>query len=186
MRRIVIVGLAILAISATGLGIWWYQSSFKTGPEGEQTLVRSAPDFALKDAAGKTHRLSDYKGQPVILHFWAEWCPPCLEEIPQWIAAAKKAEGKRVRWIAVSLDDAWEAAHKILPAKDLPSNVISLLDPVKEVPDQYGSYQFPETYLLTEDHKIVTKWIGPQDWSHPKIDEIIEVISRPSGAQPAK
>lgn len=61
-----------------------------------------AADFTLRDMAGKTHALSDYRGKWVIVNYWATWCPPCLEEIPDLIGLHE--QGKNVVVIGVALD----------------------------------------------------------------------------------
>jgi peroxiredoxin len=138
-----------------------------------------APDFSLKDGSGKTRSLSELKGNLVILHFWATWCPPCTEELPQWLAAAKKADGKPVKWLAISLDKTWDLAHKLLPDSKLSPNVISVLDAELKVPDLYGSYQFPESYLISPDGKILYKWIGPQAWDSAEFTKTLdELVSK--------
>ncbi len=68
-------GLAILLLMLAGMA------------RADQTMTVipggiEAPDFVLQDTEGKTHRLSDYRGKPVIINFWTTWCPPCREEIP--------------------------------------------------------------------------------------------------------
>src|ERR1700722_18791539 len=97
---------------------------FTACPSGEQPApsrgnFKGAPTFALKDASGKIHTLSELKGSVIVLHFWASWCPPCLEEIANWIKFAEQFQGAdskiKVKFIAVSLDDSWTDAHKILP-----------------------------------------------------------------------
>jgi peroxiredoxin len=133
-----------------------------------------APDFELPDAQNKMHKLDEWSGNLVILHFWATWCPPCLEEIPQWVELDTYFKGKKIKMVAVSLDQSWEDAHKVLPSQKLPPNIISLLDSKNQVPEAYGSFQYPETYLIGPDRKILMKWVGPQDWGSEPIRKFIE------------
>ena len=127
--------------------------------------IKAAHDFSLKDFRGNSFQLSSAKGEVLFVHFWAKWCPPCIDELPVLVDVAKKLQGLPFRMVMVSLDDNWEDAHAILPSEGLPSNVISVLDSEQEVAKNYGSYQFPETYFISKQFRIVTKWIGPQDWN---------------------
>src|SRR6185295_11071161 len=124
----------------------------------------SGKEFSLSDSSGNRVKFASFKGGVVFLHFWAAWCPPCLDEIRHLIAFAKKHRDKPMKVIAISLDPSWEEAQKVLDAKDLPSNMISLLDPKQEVSNLYGSFEYPETYFIDKEQKIVHKWIGPQNW----------------------
>ncbi len=135
---------------------------------------RGAPRFELPDSQGKIHQLEELAGNWVIVHFWATWCPPCIEEFPQWLEFTQKWKDRPLRFLAISLDTSWAEAHKILPDGRVPSNVIALLDAEKILPDLFGTYQYPETYLLNPKLEIVTKWVGPQDWAGPEIGEAME------------
>jgi cytochrome c biogenesis protein CcmG/thiol:disulfide interchange protein DsbE len=139
---------------------------------------RPAPPVELKGSDGKPHRLEDLRGNAVIVHFWASWCPPCLAEIPEWLALAERWKGKPVRFMAISLDKGWEDALKILPDTRLPENVVSVLDTTGKLPDLFGTYQYPETYLLNRELKIVSKWVGPQDWTQTEINAAIADLTR--------
>ncbi len=148
-------------------------------PEPSSELnYRYAPNFELTDWRGKKQRLGDQRGSVVLIHFWASWCPPCLDEIPKWIEFANRFKGKRFKFIAISLDQNWRDALKIVPGASLPSNVLSLLDDSGKVAEDFGSYQFPETYLLSPDLKIITKWVGPQEWNNPKLIELLDRMER--------
>jgi len=66
--------------------------------------AEAAPDFSLKDLKGLTHTLSDYKGKVLFINFWATWCPPCREEIPDFIAATKEYSAEGLVILGVSVD----------------------------------------------------------------------------------
>ena len=69
---------------------------------------RQAPDFLLKDLNGKQWSLTDFRGDYVILAFWASWCPDCRAEIPELRRMAEKYEEKNVRFLCVSFDRSLE------------------------------------------------------------------------------
>ncbi len=144
----------------------------------EIKVLQQAPDFKLKDSKGKEVKLSDYASKPVVLHFWASWCAPCIDEIPQWLKAAKDLESLGISWIAVSLDSSWDSASKILKDSDLPANAISLIDTAMEIPETFGSFQFPETYAINGQGKIAMKWVGTQDWKSDPIVSKLKEIAR--------
>ncbi len=156
-----IVGLGLIVV---GIGI--YRIGARRALEDG---LRPAPLFSLPRADGGSLALSNLNDHVVVVHFWAAWCPPCLPEIPEILSAAKKLpkdqQGRPIYWVLITQDDDWEKAHKVLPESLLSENVISLMDAKANVSDSFGSYQFPETYLLTRGGGIAAKWIGPQEWS---------------------
>ena len=141
---------------------------------GQQKNFKQAPPFELSDFHGKKYRLEDFKGKVVILHFWASWCKPCLDEIPQWVELGNVFKDKPVQLVAISLDSNWNEALKILPSDKLRANVVSLLDVAAETPEAYGTFQFPETYFISKDQQIITKRVGPQDWQSAEMVGWIE------------
>jgi thiol-disulfide isomerase/thioredoxin len=68
-------------------------------------VAAAAESFALKDVEGKTHRLADYRGQWLIVNFWATWCPPCLEEIPDLIAVKEARGDVQILGVAMEFED---------------------------------------------------------------------------------
>lgn len=126
---------------------------------------RPAPAFELKDPAGRVFRLEDFKGSVTIVHFWATWCPPCIEEIPRWIAGAENFKDLPVKLVAISVDETWEKALRVFPKDQVSSRVLLLLDPTSEVAGKWGTRQFPESYVVNRDLQITEKWIGSQDWA---------------------
>lgn len=179
-----LIGLGTIAAIATYWG--FFHDSAPVVTQSAQSLTskprvpvarKVAPLFELKTPKNENITLQSLKGNVVIVHFWASWCAPCLEEIPSLVKFAKVTEGRPIRVLAVTLDDAWPKAEKILPSEGLPSNLISVIDPEGAAPDLYGSYQFPETYVLDRELKIAAKWVGAQPWDKPELMKYIDGLA---------
>lgn len=121
-----------------------------------------APDFALKDATGKTVHLTDYRGKVILLDFWATWCGPCNIEIP-WLEDFQRTYKNRgFEVVGVSMDDdGWKA---ILPfAAEKKINYRILLGDDK-TGDQYGGVEaLPTTFLIDRDGRIAKSFVGLSD-----------------------
>jgi len=70
--------------------------------ESSRAGLRQAPDFTVTDEQGSTYRLSDFRGKPVVLNFWASWCPPCREEMPEFDKVHEEL-GDEVQFMMVNL-----------------------------------------------------------------------------------
>ncbi len=127
-------------------------------------LRAGAPDFQLRDMAGKTWSLSGLRGHPVLVSFWATWCAPCLDEIPSLEALARSL-GDRATVLAISVDEDWDAVKRTFP-HGTPLTV--LLDPSKEVPARWGTTKFPETFLVGAGGQVRQAFINKRDWSSPE------------------
>ena len=118
------------------------------------------------------------EGHYFVLHFWAKWCAPCVDEIPHVVSFAQKAESQLggLKVLAVSLDESLEAAKSILPnqGSGLPSNFLLLLDTQHAVAEGLGSYQYPESYLYDPTGKVVEKWVGAQKWDDQSFIESLK------------
>ena len=71
----------------------------------EQTSPTSLPDFNLPDVSGKQHNISEWQGKIRVINFWATWCPPCLKEIPEFIALQEQYAAKGLQFIGIAIDD---------------------------------------------------------------------------------
>src|SRR5262245_40055680 len=100
--------LAIAAAAAIAMWPVWIGKG-STSPHKDQPVGEPAKlDFSLKDAEGKTVKLSDYRGRPLILNFWATWCGPCKVEIPAFIELVDKYRDEKLTVLGISVDDSSE------------------------------------------------------------------------------
>jgi peroxiredoxin len=114
-----------------------------------------APNFKLPDMFGAVHSLEDYRGNPVIVHFWATWCDVCLAEIPALQSFYNRNKGKGIVVLGILEDKT--------PAKISLSFPV-LLDQNGAVAKSYDSFGVPETLFIDSDGIVVKRVSGPVDW----------------------
>lgn len=117
-----------------------------------------AADFRVTDTQGKSHTLSGYKGKWVLVNYWATWCPPCLEEIPDLIALHENKKNNLVV-LGVALD--YRNAKQVTDFADglLVTYPIVLGNP--KITNQIGPVQgLPTTYLFNPEGKLVAQQVG--------------------------
>src|SRR3989338_7968713 len=144
------------------------------------TIGKTAPDFELETLDGKKARLSDYRGKKVILNFWASWCPPCREDMPEFQKIYSENKDKLVV-VGVNLQESRENAESFIEKLGITFPI--LLDPSSQVKDMYNVFTQPVTYFIDESGKIVDKKFGPL--TSEEIDEKIakmNVKSSPSAS----
>lgn len=133
------------------------------------SINHPAPDFSVNDA-DRTLWLHDLKGKVVVLNFWATWCPPCLEEMPSLVALQRRLN-ERVTVLAVSVDVDPDAYHKFIKNHDVA--LLTARDGDQKSSTLYGTYKFPETYVIDREGKIRRKFIGAVDWNDPEIEQYL-------------
>jgi peroxiredoxin len=116
--------------------------------------LQRPPDFVLADANGKHLRLSRYKGQVVLLNFWATWCLPCKTEIPWFIDFEKRFQKQGFTVIGVSMDeDGWSAINPYIVGQRINYPVVLATEEMNEI---YGGIDvLPTTLLIGRDGKVV-------------------------------
>lgn len=118
-----------------------------------------APNFTLKDADGKSVKLSDYHGRVVLLNFWATWCGPCKMEIPWFIEFEQKHKDQGFSVLGVAMDeDGWEAVRPYITMKKVNYRVLLGNDNVGQL---YGGIDsLPTTFLLDREGRVASTHVG--------------------------
>jgi peroxiredoxin len=156
--------LLLLALSATLLGSGCYSGSRPSH------IGDAARDFTVQDSDRKV-TLSQYRGQVVLLNFWASWCAPCVAEMPSLIKMQANLKNSGVAVVGVSID-ADEAAYKRF-LKDYGVNFVTVRDEAQKSPELYGTHGWPETYVIDRKGVVRRKFIGPVDWTSREITEYL-------------
>jgi peroxiredoxin len=137
--RKLFIGLSLTAMAATGLA-----SSALTG--------QAAPDFALKSSTGENLRLSEYRGDVVMINFWATWCGPCRQEMPLLDELYTRYQRVGFNLLGVNIDD--DSGKALAMIQELGVNFPVLFDSRKEVSKMYEVGAMPVTVIVDRAGKV--------------------------------
>jgi peroxiredoxin len=130
-----------------------------------------APDFAVSDGTTTVH-LASYRGQVVLLNFWATWCPPCVQEMPGLIELHHERPDLAI--LAVSIDEDADAYSRFLLRRHV--DLTTVRDPGQTAAKLYHTEGWPETYIIDRHGVIRRKIVGDPDWSNPEIRTFLKSL----------
>jgi peroxiredoxin len=157
----VLIGLMVLALA--GL-LFVVKDLF------EQRIVEagdSAPAFKVTTDQGRTIAKSDFGGKVLVLNFWATWCPPCVQEMPSLNQFAREMKDQGVVVLGVSVDKSEQTYRRFV--QQMQPAFLTARDPEADIPADYGSFKWPETYVIDSEGQVRLKYIGPRNWTDPAI-----------------
>ncbi len=134
-------------------------------------IGQPAPDFTVVDG-GHRVQLNQYRGKVVVLNFWASWCAPCIEEIPA--LNQLQHELPQLVVLAVDLDEDPDAYHQFLNEHRV--DFLTIRDAQRRSNALYGTFRYPESFVIDRDGRIRRKFISAQDWTSPEIMDYLSQL----------
>lgn len=134
----------------------------------------TAPAFELADLEDKIHRLADYKGKPIVINFWATWCPPCRKEMPSMNRAWKQLKEEGIEMIAINVGE--HEADVLAFQDEHPIDFQILLDQESESLESWRIKGLPTTYIISPKGTVAYSAIGPREWDDTRILDKIRAL----------
>jgi len=123
----------------------------------------AAPPFSIVADRGRSISVPNFDGKLLVLNFWATWCPPCVSEMPSLNQFQKDFAAAGVVVLGVSVDRNERAYRRLIEQKMVA--FLTARDPEARISSRYGTFKYPETYVIDRTGKVVQKIIGPADWT---------------------
>jgi peroxiredoxin len=143
------------------------------------------PEVVLTDIDGNRFRLSEHRGNVIVLNFWATWCPPCVEEMPSLQKLHERLGDKGLEVVAVSVDESPEDIEAFSEQHGLSFTILH--DRQSEVSHSLQTFKYPETYVVDSRGNLAEKIIGPRDWIAPKqIQDFLSLLDSGSPGSEAQ
>ncbi len=162
--------ISLIAVGILGI-IYFYHFQYRRGPQ----VGSMAPNFTLEDLQHQPVSLESFRGKAVLLNFWATWCGPCQMEMPSLESLYQKYRPRGFVVLGVSVDEEGESAMQDF-LKQVQVSFPIVNDKNQDVTDLYQTYRVPETYLIDPQGKIVSKFLGPQDYNKEYFFKKVEGI----------
>lgn len=122
----------------------------------------ATPPLILKDLNGKTVNLKDYRGQVVLINFWATWCPPCRAEMPSMQRLKEKMAGKPFAILAVDMGETQDVVRAYI--REIKTDFTVLLDKDGHALKAWKVFAFPTSYVVDAQGKIRYGLFGASEW----------------------
>lgn len=133
-----------------------------------------ATDFTLTGEDGRTYRLADYRGQVVLINFWASWCPPCRFEMPSLERLWQKIKGKGIIILAVNVGENQDTIFEFMG--QYPMSFPLPMDLDGEVVKAYPVTGLPTSYIVSPQGLVTHRAVGSREWDDPKlIDQLMQL-----------
>ncbi len=154
-KRRWLIGLAVVLGGAV---LFWFLSA--PAPEDSEKIPDVAPALSMPGLDGKAVALADFRGKVVLLDFWATWCEPCVEELPDLVALQKKYKARGFTVVGVAAD--LQGAKVVAPFARAHGINYPVLISGGDVPESYPVPGFPTAFLIGKDGKIAARYLGGQ------------------------
>jgi peroxiredoxin len=157
--RILVGAVAVLAIAL----VWVVYGTL------EPPVVNAgdkAPGFTIVTDRGRKVTPADFGGKLLVLNFWATWCAPCVEEVPSLNAFQRQLAAQGVVVLGVSVDINDKQYKQFLNSFHITFDTFR--DPDATIASRYGTFEFPETYIIDSSGRVVEKIISNQNWTDPE------------------
>jgi peroxiredoxin len=161
MKILALIAVVILAI--TLLFFAYHTHSHHPTDVGVKNVPTRVQDVLLTDLDGKQFRASDYHGKVLLVNFWAAWCAPCAEEIPQFVGLQSKYRDQGLQVVGISVED----VESVLRSFCLRNHVNYPVVPGdQKVADSFGGVLgLPTTFLIDKDGLVYRKYSGATDFA---------------------
>lgn len=157
-RRGISIVVVLVVLQVAAILVWRVVDGARKPDEplAAERLSGSAPSIEFEYSNGTTSLLEDFRGCPVLLHFWASWCSPCREELP----AVLSVDVKGLVVIAAAIDDTWPAMRQLTDIQNRR---------VVRISDRMGANaltlrELPVTFLIDSESNLVERYQGARDW----------------------
>ena len=131
-----------------------------------------APHFSLRADNGLTITPTEFGGKILIVNFWATWCPPCVQETPSLVEFANEYREKDVVVFGISVDKSQKNYDNFIRRFGI--QFVTARDAEAKVSDSFGTYIYPESYVINREGKVVQKIVGATNWNDPNLRRFID------------
>lgn len=132
-----------------------------------------APSFHLTTNKGSTVTNTSFGGELLLVNFWATWCPPCVEEMPSLEQFHRKYGPRGVVVLGVNVDQGEQLYQRFVERSGI--TFANAFDPEAKIGARFGTFRYPETYLIDRKGRVLEKFVGAELWTSA---DTIERITR--------
>jgi peroxiredoxin len=169
-RRALLIGGVVTGAAALAAGFASYHSADTSRRDGAALLA-----VVLPDVHGKDQALAQWRGKVMVVNFWATWCAPCREEMPQFVAAQAARGSKNVQFVGIAVDHVAKVQEF---AKDIGLNYPALIGGFGaiELSKALGNSlsALPYTVVLDRQGEVAHRQLGPL--LQPQLDQVLDAL----------